>query len=109
MHNYRELDHPNLCKFIGASVEPPNVAILTEYCPKGSLNDVLQNEEIPLNWGFRFSFARDIARAMSYLHQKRLYHGRLKSSNCIIDDRWVLKVTGTLFKNTEICTIYDQA
>lgn len=50
---FRELDHPNLCKFIGGCVEVPNVAIVTEYCPKGSLSDVLLNEEIPLNWGFR--------------------------------------------------------
>uniref|UniRef100_A0A3P8TXF9 Guanylate cyclase n=1 Tax=Amphiprion percula TaxID=161767 RepID=A0A3P8TXF9_AMPPE len=89
----RELDHPNLCKFIGGCVEVPDVAIVTEYCPKGSLNDVLLNEEIPLNWGFRFSFATDIARGMSYLHQHRLCHGRLKSLNCVLDDRWVCKIT----------------
>uniref|UniRef100_H3CDA0 Guanylate cyclase n=1 Tax=Tetraodon nigroviridis TaxID=99883 RepID=H3CDA0_TETNG len=89
----RELDHPNLCKFIGGCVEVPNVAIVTEYCPKGSLNDVLLNEEIPLNWGFRFSFATDIARGMSYLHQHRICHGRLKSPNCVVDDRWVCKIT----------------
>ena len=75
-------------------MEAPEIAILTEYCPKGSLNDVLQNDEIPLNWGFRFSFTRDIAGAMAYLHQRKIYHGHLKSSNCIIDDRWVLKITG---------------
>ncbi|MGH0136949.1 UNVERIFIED_CONTAM: hypothetical protein FKN15_006882 [Acipenser sinensis] len=51
----RELDHPNLCKFFGGCIEVPNVAIVTEYCPKGSLNDVLLNEEIPLNWGFSYS------------------------------------------------------
>lgn len=51
----RELDHPNLCKFFGGCVEAPNVAIVTEYCPKGSLSDVLLNEEIPLNWGFRYT------------------------------------------------------
>ncbi|XP_061109244.1 atrial natriuretic peptide receptor 1-like [Conger conger] len=89
----RELDHPNLCKFFGGCVEVPNVAIVTEYCPKGSLNDVLLNEEIPLNWGFRFSFATDIARGMSYLHHHRICHGRLKSPNCVIDDRWVCKIT----------------
>ncbi|KAM7376847.1 hypothetical protein PAMA_013558 [Pampus argenteus] len=89
----RELDHPNLCKFIGGCVEVPNVAIVTEYCPKGSLNDVLLNEEIPLNWGFRFSFATDIARGMSYLHQHRICHGRLTSLNCVLDDRWVCKIT----------------
>ncbi|NXV81895.1 ANPRB protein, partial [Atlantisia rogersi] len=88
----RELDHPNLCKFIGGCIEVPNVAIVTEYCPKGSLNDVLLNEDIPLNWGFRFSFATDIAQGMAYLHHHKMYHGRLKSSNCVIDDRWVCKI-----------------
>ncbi|GAB0205893.1 atrial natriuretic peptide receptor 2-like [Grus japonensis] len=94
----RELDHPNLCKFIGGCIEVPNVAIVTEYCPKGSLNDVLLNEDIPLNWGFRFSFATDIAQGMAYLHHHKMYHGRLKSSNCVIDDRWVCKIAGMLPK-----------
>ncbi|KAK2824834.1 hypothetical protein Q7C36_018761 [Tachysurus vachellii] len=89
----RELDHPNLCKFFGGCIEAPNIAIVTEYCPKGSLNDVLLNEEIPLNWGFRFSFATDIARGMSYLHQLKFCHSKLTSSNCVIDDRWVCKIT----------------
>ncbi|NXC44263.1 ANPRB protein, partial [Penelope pileata] len=88
----RELDHPNLCKFIGGCIEVPNVAIVTEYCPKGSLSDVLLNEDIPLNWGFRFSFATDVAQGMAYLHHHKMYHGRLKSSNCVIDDRWVCKI-----------------
>uniref|UniRef100_A0ABM5FCS3 Guanylate cyclase n=1 Tax=Pogona vitticeps TaxID=103695 RepID=A0ABM5FCS3_9SAUR len=89
----RELDHPNLCKFIGGCTEVPNIAIVTEYCPKGSLNDVLLNEDIPLNWGFRLSFATDVAQGMVYLHQHRIYHGRLKSNNCVIDDRWVCKIS----------------
>ncbi|KPP58098.1 atrial natriuretic peptide receptor 2-like, partial [Scleropages formosus] len=41
----------------------------------------------------RFSFAMDIARGMAYLHQHRICHGRLKSGNCVIDDRWVCKIT----------------
>ena len=93
-HHNRFLDHPNVCKFIGASVETPKIVILTEYCPKGSLNDVLQNSEIHLNWGFRFSFADDIARGMAYLHSKGIFHGRLKSTNCLINNRWVLKISG---------------
>ncbi|KAG9347056.1 hypothetical protein JZ751_005983, partial [Albula glossodonta] len=109
-----ELDHPNLCKFFGGCVETPNVAIITEYCPKGSLNDVLLNEEIPLNWGFRFSFATDIARGMSYLHQHRICHGRLKSVNCVIDDRWVCKITDFCLPtyrredSTEVPSTYQQ-
>lgn len=51
---HRQLDHPNLCKFIGGSIEVPYVGIITEYCPKGSLSDVLLNDDIPINWGFRW-------------------------------------------------------
>lgn len=75
-------------------MEAPKIAILTEYCPKGSLYDVLQNMEIHLSWGFRFSFADDIAAGMAYLHSKGVFHGRLKSSNCLINDRWVVKISG---------------
>ncbi|XP_034035812.1 atrial natriuretic peptide receptor 2-like [Thalassophryne amazonica] len=89
----RQLDHPNLCKFIGGSIEVPYVSIITEYCPKGSLIDVLLNDDIPINWGFRLSFATDIARGMAYLHQHKMFHGRLHSRNCIIDDRWVCKIS----------------
>ncbi|TNM87977.1 hypothetical protein fugu_006198 [Takifugu bimaculatus] len=90
---HRQLDHPNLCKFIGGSIEVPYVSIITEYCPKGSLSDVLLNDDIPINWGFRLSFATDIARGMSYLHQHKVFHGRLHSRNCVIDDRWVCKIS----------------
>lgn len=97
----RTLDHPNLCKFIGATFnEPDSITVVSEYCPKGSLNDVLQNDDIPLNWGFRFSFATDIAQAMSYMHSKKICHGRLTSSNCIIDDRWTVKVCGEFNPHT---------
>ncbi|XP_059923328.1 atrial natriuretic peptide receptor 2-like isoform X2 [Gadus macrocephalus] len=89
----RELDHPNLSKFIGGSIEVPYISIITDYCPKGSLSDVLLNGDIPINWGFRLSFATDIARGMAYLHQHKVFHGRLHSRNCVIDDRWVCKIS----------------
>ena len=35
------LRHPNLLLFIGACLEPQHIAIVTEYLPMGSLQDVL--------------------------------------------------------------------
>lgn len=66
-----------------------------EYCPKGALADVLLNDDIPLTWSFRFSFAADVANGMDYLHSHGLVHARLNSSNCVVDDRWSVKITGT--------------
>lgn len=48
----------------------------------------------------RLSFATDVARGMSYLHQHKLFHGRLHSRNCIIDDRWVCKISGNNSQTT---------
>ncbi|XP_064626597.1 atrial natriuretic peptide receptor 1-like isoform X2 [Lineus longissimus] len=106
------MNHQNLCKFAGACVKVPNVCVLSEYCPKGSLTDVLQNEEIPLNWAFRFSFCTDICRGMQALHDVKIYHGRLKTNNCVIDDRWTVKISDygiqTLYKQDEDEEIADE-
>eukprot|EP01137_Pigoraptor_chileana_P018462 Opistho-2@77999 len=95
VYHRREARHPNITEFIGACVEPGDVFIATEYCPKGSLEDILANTAVyQLDWMFKFSLATDAARGMEYLHTTPIgVHGRLKSSNCVVDSRWVLKIT----------------
>lgn len=34
-----------------------------------------------------------VIQGMKYLHLRGLSHGRLKSTNCLVDGRFVLKVT----------------
>lgn len=45
----RELGYPTLCRFIGVCTGVSDVVIVTEYCPKGSLMDILFDADIPLN------------------------------------------------------------
>ncbi|XP_046567278.1 atrial natriuretic peptide receptor 1-like [Haliotis rubra] len=90
----RDLQHENLTRFVGAVIEPGKNYLLTEYCNKGSLQDVLQNDNIKLDWTFRLSLLRDIARGMAYLHKSDVRcHGCLRSSNCVVDGKFSLKVT----------------
>ncbi|XP_041356301.1 atrial natriuretic peptide receptor 1-like [Gigantopelta aegis] len=90
----RDLQNDHVVRFIGACIDPPNQCILTEYCPKGSLQDVLENEQIKLDWMFRYSIMQDIVRGMAYLHNSDIRsHGNLKSTNCVVDSRFVVKVT----------------
>lgn len=65
-----------------------------EYCSRGSLQDVLIMDDIKLDWSFRLSLLTDLVRGMRYLHSSTLrVHGALTSRNCVVDARWVLKVT----------------
>ena len=62
----RDLQNDHIVRFIGACIDPPNQCILTEYCNKGSLQDVLENEQIKLDTMFKFSLMQDIVRVSSY-------------------------------------------
>ncbi|XP_064638662.1 atrial natriuretic peptide receptor 1-like isoform X2 [Lineus longissimus] len=90
----RDMQDENVNAFIGACTEYPDIYIITQYCTKGSLQDVLENEDIKITDQFKMSFAADICKGMTYIHNSSLgSHGRLKSSNCVIDSRWVCKIT----------------
>lgn len=91
----KDIQHDHLVRFYGACLDPnPESFILTEYCPKGSLQDILENETIKLDWMFKISLMHDIVKGMAFLHSTDLHsHGALKSSNCVVDSRFVLKIT----------------
>eukprot|EP00794_Sanderia_malayensis_P009713 gene9713-10700_t len=89
----RDLNHANINRFIGICCEQTELMVVSYFCPKGSLQDVLQNNDIEIDWMFKFSFAADICRGMLEIHKSPLnVHGNLTSSNCLVDSRWVCKV-----------------
>jgi atrial natriuretic peptide receptor A len=60
----RDVTHENTVRFVGACIDTPVILCLTEYCPKGSLKDVLENEELQLDWNFRMSLIHDVVKVM---------------------------------------------
>ncbi|XP_019626200.1 PREDICTED: atrial natriuretic peptide receptor 1-like [Branchiostoma belcheri] len=91
---FKEANHENLNRFIGACVEAPHICLVYEFCPKGSLQDILENDDIKLDNMFKLSLLSDVVKGMEYLHRCAVAsHGSLRSNKCLIDNRWMVKIT----------------
>ncbi|XP_046555088.1 atrial natriuretic peptide receptor 1-like [Haliotis rubra] len=103
----RDINHANLARLCGACLDAPSKVLVGEYCPKGTLQDLLGNAQIKLDAQFKFSLAIDIVQGMCFLHDSHLRrHGRLKSSCCLIDNRFTVKLADfglqTLYSNITV-------
>ncbi len=57
----RELAHENLAKFVGISLNGPTALSVYQFCGKGSLQDVFDKHNLPLDWYFKYSLIRDLS------------------------------------------------
>ncbi|RVE64529.1 hypothetical protein OJAV_G00126890 [Oryzias javanicus] len=89
----KDLRNENVNPFLGFFSDCSMFAVVTEHCSRGSLQDLLRNEDVKLDWMFKSSLLLDLIKGMKYLHHREFPHGRLKSRNCIVDGRFVLKIT----------------
>lgn len=60
------LRHENINPLIGCLAEPPRAALVSEWCARGSLQDVLQQDDIKLDWSFRLSLLTDLVRVSNF-------------------------------------------
>ncbi|XP_040271789.1 retinal guanylyl cyclase 1 [Bufo bufo] len=89
----RELRHENVNLYLGMFNDMGVLGVVTEHCSRGSLEDLIQNQDMKLDWMFKSSLLLDLIKGLKFLHHREIAHGRLKSRNCIVDGRFVLKLT----------------
>ena len=68
------LSHPNIVEVLGICVRPPEIGIVMEYCPKGTLKKSLQMNALEWTALRRLQAAADLARAVSYVHERGYMH-----------------------------------
>ncbi|XP_022100537.1 atrial natriuretic peptide receptor 1-like [Acanthaster planci] len=92
----RRMEHSNVVRFVGACIDGPDNSkntFITEYCSKGSLQDILENDALKLDADFKRSLLLDVVQGLNYIHHSEMgVHGRLRSSNCVVDSRFVIKL-----------------
>lgn len=99
------LRHPNIVQFLGASIEPPHLYIITELCHRGNLAHILRDRKTQLTLEKQISFCIDTCQGMQYLHSNKppiIHRGNsstqssypldLKTQNLLVDKNWTVKV-----------------
>ncbi|CAJ0586821.1 unnamed protein product, partial [Mesorhabditis spiculigera] len=110
----QECSHENLLAMKGLMLHTPNVFIVTEMANRGSLKEILDSDQLQLEPAFFYQMSKDIVTGLEFLHSSALgCHGRLKSTNCLIDSRWMVKLSSfglrQLRDNEEDNEAWDQS
>lgn len=87
-----KITHPNVVKFYGLTVMDNEKYLIGEYCRKGSLAEVLQDNKITMTADFKLALALDVCQGMCFLHHQNIVHGNLKACVCFVDAKWTVKV-----------------
>ncbi|XP_015879316.1 cysteine-rich receptor-like protein kinase 42 [Ziziphus jujuba] len=85
------IQHKNLVKLLGCSIEGPESLLVYEYVPKKSLDQFLfEKDKVQiLIWKQRVNIIVGIAEGLAYLHggcKVRIIHRDIKSSNILLDE-----------------------
>lgn len=58
----KDMRHENVNPFLGFFHDCGLFAIVTEFCSRGSLEDLLQNDDVKLDWMFKSSLLLDLIK-----------------------------------------------
>ncbi|XP_057761687.1 serine/threonine-protein kinase STY13-like [Arachis stenosperma] len=106
---WHKLDHPNVTKFIGATMGsselqiqtddglislPSNICcVVVEYLAGGALKSFLiKNRRRKLAFKVVIQLALDLARGLSYLHSQKIVHRDVKTENMLLDKTRTVKI-----------------
>ncbi|CAI0456165.1 unnamed protein product [Linum tenue] len=94
------IQHKNLVKLLGCSIEGPESLLVYEYVPNKSLDQFLfekTSKVVTLSWKQRLNVVVGAAEGLAYLHGERgspvrIIHRDIKSSNVLLDEDFNAKI-----------------
>jgi serine/threonine protein kinase len=116
VHASPAVQHERIIALYGASTVAPHYTLVIEYAPYGSLYDLLHgehnsDERAKPTATVRTKILADIAEAMQHLHNNKIVHGDIKSSNALVcDAEYRIKVCdfGFATVNTSLSTMSNK-
>lgn len=85
------ISHDRVVQVFGACVQPPNLAIVMELL-RGNLETLLANQTI--QWPLKIRIAAELVDGLNFLHNNKMFHRNICSSNILFDDERHVKISG---------------
>lgn len=86
------LEHPNIVKYLGSSIEDGQLCIFLELVRMGSLESILRKYKRFEDNMIR-TYTRQILHGLEYLHQKKTIHRDIKCANILVDVNGQVKLS----------------
>lgn len=88
----KELNHENIVRYLGSSIDENFLNIFLEYVPGGSVQSML-NSYGPFEEPLIRNFVRQVLIGLNYLHGEDIIHRDIKGANILIDIKGTVKIS----------------
>ncbi|KAG7194624.1 ATP binding [Scheffersomyces spartinae] len=88
----KDLNHENIVRYLGTSMDESFLNIFLEYVPGGSVQSMLLSYG-PFEEPLIRNFVRQVLIGLSYLHGKDIIHRDIKGANILIDIKGTVKIS----------------
>jgi sterile alpha motif and leucine zipper-containing kinase AZK len=86
------LRHPNIVQVLACCPNPPNLAIVMEFMPRGGLFNVLHQSDIEMTKARKQSISIQAIQGVLFCHLNGIVHRDIKSHNFLLDEHLKVKL-----------------